>query len=275
MNQLMAKIRDRSRRTNKFRKVLSDEAIFSLPESLADTVEYSPSTLLEEGQWYAIGEFSTKEYCLDFLKEETFNSVDYEQLSAILFDRLDFLFSYQDGVYFFQNIPKSQLVRKKRLIFGERFKFDSDSASITIKSVADAFYIKDQDKLYFSKLSSISSIFPGIDQLHREATELETNEFLEKEFITLAEGFSATDVKTANRKRIALAMDTLNNFADDDKIKVFSYIKDYCPNLSEADNSFKIENEDDLKMLLFGIEQRFYTTPVGDEKRIANSVLKI
>ena len=28
-----------------------------------------------------------------------------------------------------------------------------------------------------------------------------------------------------------------------------------------------------MKKLLFGIEQRFYTTPVGGEKRIANSVI--
>ena len=30
-----------------------------------------------------------------------------------------------------------------------------------------------------------------------------------------------------------------------------------------------------MKKLLFGIEQRFYTTPVGGEKRIANSVIPL
>ena len=34
-----------------------------------------------------------------------------------------------------------------------------------------------------------------------------------------------------------------------------------------------IRNE--LKMLLYGIEQRFYTTPVGGEKRLANSVITL
>ena len=49
-------------------------------------------------------------------------------------------------------------------------------------------------------------------------------------------------------------------------------------NLQKVANAgITIENrkysEDELKMVLFGIEQRFYTTPVGDEKRIANSVI--
>jgi hypothetical protein len=40
-----------------------------------------------------------------------------------------------------------------------------------------------------------------------------------------------------------------------------------------TDTSFEVGTEDELKMLLYGIEQRFYTTIVGGEKRIANSVV--
>lgn len=50
-------------------------------------------------------------------------------------------------------------------------------------------------------------------------------------------------------------------------------IGDYCPELKVAENSFEIGTEGDMKKLLFEIEQRFYTTPVGREKRIANSVI--
>ena len=44
---------------------------------------------------------------------------------------------------------------------------------------------------------------------------------------------------------------------------------------SEDDMSFKIENENDLKVLIFGIEQRYYTTRIGSERRLANSVLTL
>ena len=33
-----------------------------------------------------------------------------------------------------------------------------------------------------------------------------------------------------------------------------------------SENSFEVGSENELKMLLYGIEQRFYTTPVGGEK---------
>jgi len=43
--------------------------------------------------------------------------------------------------------------------------------------------------------------------------------------------------------------------------------------LKVSENSFEVGSENELKMLLYGIEQRFYTTPVGGEKRLANSVI--
>ena len=42
-----------------------------------------------------------------------------------------------------------------------------------------------------------------------------------------------------------------------------------------SENSFEVGSENELKMLLYGIEQRFYTTPVGGEKRLANSVITL
>lgn len=159
MNQLIAKIRDRGRKNNKLRKVISDETVFTLPENLNDAIVYNPSTLLEDEEWYVISDFSGTPYCLDFLMDEEFDSVDYEQLDLASFERLDFIFSYQEGIYYFQNISKSQLVKKKLISFGERFNFESNNKSIVIKDVANAIYVKSEDKLYFRKLSSISSIF--------------------------------------------------------------------------------------------------------------------
>ena len=72
-------------------------------------------------------------------------------------------------------------------------------------------------------------------------------------------------------------METLNTFTPTQKKSIFSYNKDYCQNLPfdvKASN-FTIKSEDDLKHLLWGIEQRYYTTPVSKEKRVANSVSPI
>ena len=34
-------------------------------------------------------------------------------------------------------------------------------------------------------------------------------------------------------------------------------------------------SEKELKELIYGIEQRYYTTEIGNEKRLANSVIKL
>ena len=53
------------------------------------------------------------------------------------------------------------------------------------------------------------------------------------------------------------------------------YTNQYYPGLEYDGKSFSIGSEEDLKNLLFGIEQRYYTTPVTKEKRVANSVKTI
>ncbi|MDU1029654.1 MAG: hypothetical protein E7A50_09265, partial [Clostridiales bacterium] len=56
------------------------------------------------------------------------------------------------------------------------------------------------------------------------------------------------------------------------------YINDYCQEKVSFDaetETFSINSDDELKYLLYGIEQRFYTTPFGKEKRLANSVQPI
>ena len=63
----------------------------------------------------------------------------------------------------------------------------------------------------------------------------------------------------------------------DDKFEIYTYIKDYCNDIpyDTEHKRFTIKDEESLKHLLWGIEQRYYTTKVGGEKRVANSVSKI
>jgi hypothetical protein len=72
-----------------------------------------------------------------------------------------------------------------------------------------------------------------------------------------------------NRKRIASALKTYNNFSDTEKTKIINYMKEYYSDEFFTDNKFVIESEENLKLVCFGIEQRYYTTQVGDEKRLA------
>jgi len=99
--------------------------------------------------------------------------------------------------------------------------------------------------------------------------------FLTEIFIDLSGDFSIEKVSKPNRKRVALAMDTLAAMPAEDRDQMCSYIHSYCDQKLKFDKNnskFEVRTDDDLKYLLYGIEQRFYTTPLGHERRLANSV---
>lgn len=274
VNHVVAKIRMKSA-GNKYRKVISDITPYQLPEEITDFIPYSPDYCLCEDEWFGVPGFSKESYCLPMLLED-FSSTELEKLKGEEFDKLDYLCSYQNcSQYFFQKITRTHLFSKKSISIGDVVEYRENSREIIIKEVADAVYLKDKDTLYFKNLSAISGIFKGIDSLYRVATEEETSEFLKNEFIQLEGGFSEEKIKTANRKRIAMAIDTVKNCGEKKKKIIFDSIREYCPDLMTDRGKFKIDSEKSLKLLLYGIDQRFYTTPDGEEKRIANSIIRL
>lgn len=270
MNHLIAKTKGKK---GGFYKLISNKEIFQLPDNLSSSIGYDPAYKLEEDEWFSIDSFSTQDFCIEFLTKN-FVSTEYNQLIVEDYGNIEYLCSYQTGIYLFQKTHPTQLLRKKYLALSKEPLLVEDESLIVIHNYADAIYYKKEDTLYFKSLSIISSIFKGIAVLYREATQEETETFLESDFISLGDNYSAEKVKKANRKRIAMAMDTINSFSPRDKKSMFRYIKEYCKNLKfdRKASSFTIETEQDLKLLLYGIEQRYYTTILGGEKRLANSI---
>ena len=270
---LCAKLKQREK--NKYRKIMTTNSIVYSNEGIQITssTPYVPGATLEDGEWFSIQSASAQEYKID-LMTENYTTVDFSTLTRSEFDKVDYIFIEIDNLLCLQNISKTKLLSKKCILcLGENFTYQDDRKEIIINDTPDAIYDKNTDVLYFKRLESITGIFRGIDQLYKEATDEETTQFLSSDFIQLGEEYSASSVKTANRKRIALAQKTLANLDGDSRNNIFAYIGEYCPELKVSDTSFEIGTEDELKMLLYGIEQRFYTTIVGGEKRIANSVV--
>ena len=245
----------------------------SFDENIISLFEYMPDSTLKENEWFRIKDASKEDYAIDLMKDR-FSSVDKDQLVLDDVKDINYLFSCCDDIIYFQKMTKAKLVAKKRIsLLNEKYEYFESACEIVINDLPDAIYSRSNDELYFQKLERITTIFEKIDQLYRAATSEETEAFLNSDFIQLKDGFSSKNVKTANRKRIALAMKTLSNLEDQEKNNILKYIVEYCPDLKMSDNAIGIGSESELKMLLYGIDQRFYTTPIGGEKRIANSVL--
>ncbi|WP_369765271.1 hypothetical protein [Flavobacterium sp. WC2429] len=275
MNYLIAK---KKRTNNTYYLVLSQEdRIYELPNNLLNIKAYDTNYKLEDDEWFGIQDFSNSNYSIPFLTQD-FNSAEHHQIINNQYNTVKFFCSYQDeDDYCFQKFIFSNIISRKWISLSGEPKIKVNEPILILKSIPEAVYRKSTNTLYFKNLSDIKSIFPEIIELYKEATDEETENFLNSEFINLNDGFDKTNVNTANRKRISMAIETLAKLEEEHKVQIHNYIKDYCPELefSEEDNTFSIGNEEHLKNLIFGIEQRFYTTIVGNERRLANSISKL
>jgi len=261
----------------KFFKMISGEEIFNLNIAGLELVEYSPETLLDDGCWFKVSNFLAQPYCINLLKEP-FISADYNILPQDKYGKIAYLCSFQNDDFYFQKVtPSTYLKNKKLLRFGDAVTVEEDGDRLFVNGIPDAVYLSETNQLIFRNLATISSMFKGVDTLYKEATHEQVEEFLESDFIELKNDYSAGKVNKPNRKRVALAMDTLASMDDTDQHVIFDYIVEYCEDMifNTGNKSFEIANDDSLKNLLFGIEQRFFTTPVGEEKRVANSIQRL
>ncbi len=279
MSKICAKISGSGKDPQSYRVLLPLELQVYPPldEMIREKIPYQADSSLEEGEWYYLVQFSNSEYALDFLKGQV-DAEDSDFCEEDEIGKIEYLFLKDGETYYFQKVGKAKLMKKKRIFKdwnSDRFRYEDQAVEIVIQDLPDAVYDRNQDFLYFRKLSSITGIFKGIGQLYREATEQEVKEFLQSDFLCLTDGFDSKKVTIPVRKKIAAATDALKNLNDTEKERIFSYTREYCPDLNQEDGRFLIRSEPDLKAVLYGIEQRYYTTIVGNEHRIAKSVIHL
>jgi hypothetical protein len=273
MDQVLTKVKGHSKKT--IFKLLSDQTLFDELIITDDAcVEYVPDHNLDEDSWFKIDKFSEQQYCIEILKND-FDSKDYDDLPKTKFKDIAQLYAIQGNDFYFQKITPSLFVSKKMIAFGEAATLENSDKRLVVNTFPDAIYYKNIDRLVFKSLATISSIFKGIDVLYKEATNEEVETFLEEDFIELSGDFNIEKVSKPNRKRVALAMDTLAAMPAADRDQMCTYIHSYCEKklkFDKGNSKFEVTTDDELKYLLYGIEQRFYTTPLGHERRLANSV---
>ena len=270
MNYLLAKLKGRS---NDFVKVIASRNLILDTPDLSTTKAYAPEYKLEDEEWFILDDFLARNYH-NGLIENSFNGTTFNQITTDKYKEIKYLCSKQNNLYIFQKMSATQLLSKKWFKVTDAPTLQ-DKPIIIINEWIDAVYNKDNDTLYFKDISKIKQMFRGIEALYRVATQAEVDSFLDKDFISLGAEFTSDKVKVANRRRIAMAIDTLNSFTDDEIIQVVKYTKSYCVDVPIDADKFIIETEEHLKLVLFGIEQRYYTTLIHPEKRLANSILEM
>jgi len=278
MSCLLAKIK--RKRSVPYRKITSGQNVFEEVDfSNITNVLYTPGYKLDDDEWFKIESFDQSPYCLDILKN-SFDSKEYNDIEKKEFDEIAYLVSVQNNCFYLQNITSSSFLRLKTIAYGdlplgEVSKIVDDNKQIVIKKIPDAIYQPSSKSLLFRDLSMITGIFNSIGDLYKEATKTEVDSFLKQSFIKLDNDYKSEKVSVLNRKLINVAMTAVSKLSVKEREKMFDYVNDYCSSQIVYDakkRHFEVNNDSDLKHLLYGIHQRFYTTPFGKEKMLANSV---
>lgn len=277
MNCVLVKIGNRL--NSGYQKLLSNCNIFSeIDWGCIDCELYNPETEIGENTWFCVEGLSKKTYCIDLLKRD-FDSKEYDNFDLTMYGKIGWVIDVRDDTFYFQKVTASRYLKGKMLSRSNKVEVVDVDDRIILRPEADALYRKDVDTLYFKKLSTISSLFVGIDALYRDATDEEVREFFNFHLIKLTNGFCVEKISQPNRKRIALVNVTLKGMTEEQFDNLVSYIAAYSqdvPNLrlNEA-REFVVEKDDELKAVLYGLMERYYTTVTSGKKYIANSVIPV
>lgn len=260
-------------RQGTFRKVLSNQTVYDDIPDFEDKRPYNDELNLRDGQWFVLEHFSEKDYAPILIKED-FNSAAWSQIDRADYGKIDYIVSVQDNgnLLIFQNVTTRLIYRRQRwLSLDEQPSLVENDHSLIINASADAYYMRDTDSLFFKRLSNITSIFSGINELYNEATDADVDSLFRLSMLHVDAGFTIDKVKTANRRKIKEALDMYNNYTAEQKTQLPNYLKKYCADLvyDEHLGKFEISTEKTLSLLLNGICQRYYTTEISNEKKVA------
>ena len=270
MDFLFAKLRGRG---GSFCKLISNKTIYNDIPDFTNCREYNDEVKLQDNDWFVVEHFVTKDYAPQIIRG-VFNSAAWSQIVRDDYSKIDYLVSVQNNhnLFLFQNITTSAVLRRQSFVsMDEQPTLWNKDHLVVIHEKPDAYYVKDADKLYFKRLSSITTIFSGINELYNVATDDEVDRTLQLDILNVNTEFTKDNVKTANRRKIREAMDAYDNFSDAQKQALPGYFQKYCPNLF-TNGKVNIDDEKSLTQFLNGINQRFFTTEISNQQRVALSV---
>lgn len=266
MNEIIAKVQ------SEYKNVLSQEAniLANFDVAAIEAIDFTSSHKLEDNEWFRINDFSKKDYFIEQCNAD-FSSASLNQIGNDDYKKISAIAILQNGEKHFQRITPSLFVNRKTILdYSGEPKIVEHRNQIEIRKESDAVYLNDSDILYFKTIGKLKVIFPGIEVLHREATQDEVDAFIENDFITLST-ITNTSIGAQNRKRIADIGVKYNGLSAAKKTQLIIYAKEKAGVEIEGD-SFVVSSETDLKNVLYAMDQRYYYADIYEENRVANSV---
>ncbi len=163
---------------------------------------------------------------------------------------------------------------------------DSGEATVTTEenmvefnSNVDAYWDDATSKLYFKSYSTIKPLFKGIDKFYRSATSEEVDSFVNSDFFKVEKSFKSENLGERALKHIAGIID--EESIDLNNLEVRKKYNEYAKGYSESgisinkDGKFILTKVSDLTHVINLLQERYYTSQITKEKRVAHSTSNI
>ena len=241
---------------------------------LTEAVEYDPNNTDAE-QWFYVPDFNNKDGFLQLLDSD-FDVAELESLSNEQFASrsIDFIAYYHEHRYYIQKFTKGNFLKKKWFAWdGDAVRYFEEDGLIYVNPMPNCVYDNQNHRIYFMDIAKAYTLFGNLKLDYKEATDAETTQMLQSDIIQTV-NFNASGVGVSNRKRITSILTKYNQYEQDKKRTLKNYIKDTVgENLpyDEATGKFAVINDSQLRLLLYGIQQRFYQPPLDEEVQVATA----
>ena len=239
--------------------------------------EFDPEIKLEHDEWFYVEIDNAhmsmvKEYEDKFLNTAGLNDVNEEEFSKIdlMFRKVE-----NDGLVF-QKITQSKRLVDRSIL---KWRYRSGRAERTIiekgielKSENDA-YFDGNNKLYFRSFRTIRSLFKGIDDYYRIASQAEVDELKRIDLVS----FSDFEIKSNNLKMVAILKDDEIDLSKTSIISTLLTSYEQYPeqDFKVSEGKFSIDTNKRLTSFLKLALGRLYTNPITSHQMEASSARRL
>ena len=239
--------------------------------------EFDPEIKLEHDEWFYVEIDDSHMSMVKEYEDKFLNTAGLNDVNEAEFSKIDLIFRKveNDGLVF-QKITQSKRLVDKSIL---KWRFRSGRAERTIiekgielKSENDA-YFDGNNKLYFRSFRTIHSLFKGIDDYYRIASQAEVNELKR---INLVD-FSDFEIKSNNLKMVAILKDDGIDLSDTSIISTLLTSYEQYPeqDFKVSEGRFIIDTNKRLTSFLKLALGRLYTNPITSHQMEASSARRL
>lgn len=242
---------------------------------LNEALPFDPNNTMAD-QWFKLENFNENESFLSILASPL-DCAGLESINRERYGNIEIIAFFEDNRFYIQKVLKGSFLKKKWFApLGDLVEYKEMEGVLYINPLPNCIYDQGNHNLYFMSISKAYAVFNGLRGDYREATAAEINSFLNSDIVEAID-FDQSKVGLSNRKRITSILNIYNGYSANEKQILKEYIHE---KVGEAltytgEGKFAIRTDTQLRLLLLGVQRRFYIPPLQEEVQVATNTTKL